>query len=131
MALWWGTCLVAGAVILAFETGLLTPGAWFGNAGAEFFLSVTMELLALVAIPVALRLFKWQRIDAALKKGKDKALLRWGVLRLLMLSLPLLANVLFYYLLMRPSFLYLAIIFFLCLFFVYPYMGRCMREVGE
>ena len=131
LAVWWGTCILAGAVVLAFETGLVVPGAWIGNARMEFMMSVAMELLTLVAIPLALWLFKWRRVNAALKKGKDRALCSWGLVRLLLLCLPLLANVFIYYLLMRPSFLYLAIIFFLCLFFVYPSMGRCIRETGD
>jgi hypothetical protein len=62
-------------------------------------------------------------------EGKAIALRKWGVLRLSMLEVPLLANTLFYYIYMNTTFGYMAIILLICLAFVYPSMNRCLADV--
>ncbi len=131
LAVLWCSCALAGFLIIIFETGIWMPGALSGNAKTEFALTVSMELLTLLVIPLSLWLFKWRRVDESLRKNKEKALLRWGLLRLLMLCLPFMACVLLYYLFVSANFGFLAIVYFLCLFFVYPSMRRCMTEIGE
>ena len=44
---------------------------------------------------------------------------------------PMLINTFMYYQTMAPAFGYMAIILFLCLFFVYPSVGRCEDETTE
>ena len=62
---------------------------------------------------------------------KGDALLPLGTARLNMLCLPMLINTFMYYQTMAPAFGYMAIILFLCLFFVYPSVGRCEEETTE
>ena len=59
------------------------------------------------------------------------AVLRFGILRLSLLVVPMVANTLLYYMFMLPSFGYMAIILFLSIFFVFPSMERCVGDVAE
>ena len=77
---------------------------------------------------MALRLFKFEKIHQELISGKAVALRKWGVVRLVMLLLPLWADTLLYYLYMNTTFGYLGIILVLCLPFVYPSESRCEAE---
>lgn len=96
-----------------------------------FLLQVAMELLTIVVIPIALKLFAIKKMRQKLIKGGASTLLRWGTFRLNLLGLPMLINVFLYYQCMSPAFGYLAIILFLCLFFVYPSMDRCLAETSD
>ena len=89
-----------------------------------------MELLTLVAIPLSLRMFRFAPVRHALAVGADRALARWGTVRILLLALPMVANTLLYYLFMSTTFGYMAIILFLCMPFVFPALGKCYYEVS-
>ena len=58
-------------------------------------------------------------------------MLMWGMLRLLVLEVPMVVNTYLYYMFMNPTFGYLAIILLLCLPFVMPTVGRCIDETTE
>ena len=62
---------------------------------------------------------------------QEPALKKWGILRLLLLEVPMFLNTLLYYMFMQTTYGYLAIIAALSLPFVYPTLGRCMDEVEE
>ena len=126
--LFWGTCVLSLLLVIAYESGLLSSGRLADNVRLDYFLSVIMELLTLMVIPFALWFFRLGKIRKKLIEGKEKALRIWGTLRLLMLIAPMLVNILYYYWFMNPTFGYLGIILFICLFFVYPTWGRCMKE---
>lgn len=119
------------AMVVLFETGIIATGIMAGDTQSEFLLTSTMELVTLAFAFLSLRLFKFGRIHADLVNRQEKALLKWGYLRLLLIQAPLVINTLLYYLYMKPTFGYLAIILALCLPFVYPSMDRCMAEVSE
>lgn len=119
------------AMVVLFETGIIATGIMAGDTQSEFILTSTMELVTLAFAFLSLRLFKFGRIHADLVNRQEKALLKWGYLRLLLIQAPLVINTLLYYLYMKPTFGYLAIILALCLPFVYPSMDRCMAEVSE
>ena len=53
---------------------------------------------------------------------------RWGIVRLCLLNVPMVINLVCYYLFVGAGFGYLAIILFLSLFFVYPSLSRCYNE---
>ena len=95
---------------------------------SEFLLTFLMELATLGCAFLALRLFKFEKIHQELTTGKAAALRSWGMIRLLMLLVPLWADTLLYYLYMNTTFGYLGIILALCLPFVYPSMNRCETE---
>ena len=90
-----------------------------------------MEVATLACVFLALRLFKFKQIHQALVTEKAPALLKFGIIRLMLLELPMLSNTLFYYMYMNTTFGYLAIILLLCLPFVVPTMNRCIAETTE
>lgn len=131
MGVFVGALAFAFIVLLVFETGLLEQGTAVGDSRKEFVITVVMELMTLVQIWLALRLFKIRQIHQDLMSRKEMALRKWGVLRLVLLDIPLVANVLFYEIFMKPTFGYLAIIVLICQPFVYPSMARCESEVRQ
>ena len=118
-------------LVVLFETGFIASGLMAGDTQSEFLLTSTMELVTLAFAFLALRLFKFGVIHKDLVSRQAKALLKWGFLRLLLIQAPLVINTLLYYLYVKPTFGYLAIILALCLPFVYPSMDRCLAEVAE
>lgn len=117
-------------VVLA-ETGVIETGQFAGNAQQEFLQVAVMEIATLGSVFLALRLFKFKAIHKELVENKEQALLKWGLIRLVLLEIPMLSNTLFYYQFMNTTFGYLAIIQLLCLPFVFPTMGRCLAEVED
>ena len=89
-----------------------------------------MELLTIAVIPAALYLFKIRKVKEALKAEPVAAMKKYGVMRLLMLGLPLVANTDLYYMSMNVAFGYMAIILLLVLPFVYPSKARCEEETN-
>ena len=130
--LFWGTLALALLAVVLFETGVLDFGyyAGFGDQ-AEFLLTTMMELLTLAMIPLALKLFKFKSVHADLVSRKAPALQKWGLLRLLMLLVPLVVNTLLYYAYANVAFGYMAIILLIVLPFVYPSAERCVAETTE
>ena len=128
----WTVLALALIVVVLFETDVLMFGYYAGSGEqAEFLLTTMMELLTLAVIPLSLKLFKFPRIHADLVSRKAEALRKWGLLRLLMLLVPLLVNTLLYYAYANVAFGYMAIILVIVLPFVYPSMERCQSETEE
>ncbi|MBO4314877.1 MAG: hypothetical protein J5867_02780 [Prevotella sp.] len=118
-------------MVLLFETNVFPTGLWAEKSNMEYMVLGIMELITLASIPLALRLFKFKKIHTKLVNNKEKALHKWGITRMRMLCFPMEINTLLYYLFMHVAFGYLAIILFLCLFFIMPTMDRCLSEVEE
>ena len=128
----WTVLALALTVVVLFETDVLMFGYYAGSGEqAEFLLTTMMELLTLAVIPLSLKLFKFPRVHADLVSRKAEALRKWGLLRLLMLLVPLLVNTLLYYAYANVAFGYMAIILVIVLPFVYPSMERCQSETEE
>lgn len=125
----WAELVPVVLFVILFETGVLEPGILKGGDTGEFIILTIMELFTIGVIPLALYMFKIKRIQSDLYERREPALRQWGLLRMDLLALPLVANVLFYYLYMNVSFGYMAIILFICLFFVYPSEKRCVADV--
>ena len=115
-------------IVCLYETEVVVPGLLAMDKQSEFLLTFLMELMTLGCAFLALRLFKFEKIHQELISGKAVALRNWGVIRLVMLLLPLWADTLLYYLYMNTTFGYLGIILVLCLPFVYPSESRCEAE---
>ena len=115
-------------IVCIYETEVVVPGLLATDKQSEFLLTFLMELMTLGCAFLALRLFKFEKIHQELISGKAVALRKWGVVRLVMLLLPLWADTLLYYLYMNTTFGYLGIILVLCLPFVYPSESRCEAE---
>lgn len=122
--------IVSLAAVLLYETDTLMAGALAVGGNAEFISVALMEVLTICIIPFALRLFKFKRVSQALADGKEKALLRFGTMRMMMICLPMVVNTLLYYQFMNVAFGYMAIIGLICLAFINPSMDRCKAEVN-
>jgi len=97
-----------------------------------YVVQMMMILLTLCLVPLALRLFKFKQIHASLLANPAAALLKWGVIRMLVLGLLLVTNTLLYYIYgFEPSFGYLAVMILLTMPFVVPTMSRCKAETEE
>lgn len=131
MSLFWGSIVLAVLLAVLFETGLLPKAVWQDYASQEVMTRMIMELVTLAMIPLSLYLFKFGNVHADLLKRKEKALNLWGVLRLLMLLVPMIVNTLLYYMFMQTTYGYMAIILLICLPFVYPSLGRCKADTEE
>ena len=121
--------LFAVGVVVVYETGIMEPGLFVEHKNSEFVLTALMELLTLGGVFMALRLFRFQKVRHDLVTNKEHALFRWGILRLGLLLIPMVANTYLYYMFMNTTFGYMAIIQLLCLPFVFPSMSRCQSEV--
>ena len=113
--------LVGFLLVLLYETEILEPTNLAGD----------VTLVYVITVAMALKLFSFKPIHRQLVTRKGDALLPLGTARLNMLCLPMLINTFMYYQTMAPAFGYMAIILFLCLFFVYPSVGRCEDETTE
>ena len=131
MSLFWGCIVLAVLLAVLFETELLPKAVWQEYASQEVMTRMIMELVTLAMIPLSLYLFKFGHVHADLLKRKEKALNLWGVLRLLMLLVPMIVNTLLYYMFMQTTYGYMAIILLICLPFVYPSLGRCKADTEE
>ena len=119
------TVLIANvgvAVVIAalYEPDILPYGMLAGRPQDEFLSTISMELITIVFIPVALRLFKTKDVEKRLEEGNIKAFRKWGLVRILMITVPLVLNTLLYYSFMNTTFGYMALILLICLPFIYP-----------
>ena len=94
----WAELVPVVLFVILFETGVLEPGILKGGDTGEFIILTIMELFTIGVIPLALYMFKIKRIQSDLYERREPALRQWGLLRMDLLALPLVANVLFYYL---------------------------------
>ena len=130
--LFWTSLAIAVAIAIVYETECLEPGLLAGApSNGEFIVTTLMELLTLASVPLALKLFRFHHIHEDLATRKEPALRKWGLIRLSLLSVLLIANTLLYYIYMNTAFGYMALIILICLPFVYPSMDRCLTETEE
>lgn len=129
MIAFWGLIGAALVVVAVFEFNVLSTGILSGDNSLEFLSTSLMELLAVVCIPLALKLFRIGRVAAKLSAdGGARSLSEWGLLRILLLGGPMFVNTLLYYLFMKATFGYTAIIFLISMLFIYPSRIRCLYE---
>ncbi len=124
--------VIAIAIVTLFETSILLPGYFESNTENEFVITTIMELLTIIAIPAALRLFRFKKVKQALEKEQEKALLRWGLVRIFMIALPMIVNTLLYYIFeLSTTFAYMALALFVTLMFVIPTIDNCQSETSD
>lgn len=122
---------IAIGLIILYETETLEAGVLATEEQLKFLFTTFMELGSLAAAFFGLRLFKFQAVHNDLVTRKEPAMMKWGLIRLLILELPMVADTLLYYIYMYTTFGYLAIILLLCLPFVFPTLNRCLAETSE
>lgn len=130
LAIFWSFVTLSALVCLLYELEWTTYAPIGENAQWTFLSQLTMQLVTILCIPLALRLFKWKPIARKLKENPE-SLRTWGGLRLGLICVPMLFNTLLYEQTQMASFGYLAIISLLCLFFIYPSAERCRTDIGE
>ena len=122
---------IALAIIILYETNILEAGVMEEQKQSEFILTALMELISLGAAFLGLRLFKFKAVLQELVNLKETAMWKWGVIRLLILEVPMVVDTLLYYWYMNTTFGYLAVMLLLCLPFVFPSLNRCLAETSE
>lgn len=127
----WLALAIVLLMVLFYELEILEPTLLADHVQLVFVLQILMEIATIAVIPLALKMFSLKAVHRKLVEGKGNALLSWGTTRLNLLCVPMLVNTFLYYQVMSPAFGYMAIILFLCLFFVYPSMGRCVAETED
>lgn len=111
---------IAVVVAALYELDILPSGVLADRPQDEFLCTIAMELVTIVFIPIALRLFKTKDVDRRLDEGDIKTFKTWSIVRILMITVPLLMNTLLYYIFMSTTFGYMALILLICLPFIYP-----------
>ena len=134
MVLYWLLLLVAAGIYVCGEF-LEVDMAWLSSDESRqmgIVVQMVMILLTLGLVPLALYLFKMKRIHASLVENPSVTLLKWGVVRILILGSLLMTNTLLYYMYgFEPAFGYLAVMVMLTMPFVLPTMSRCKAETEE
>lgn len=119
-------CLATAALVaLLFETDLLPIGTVELGEPARYWLTIVIEVLTLVAIYVAV---KWHRMGFVARHFGDAEpgdssveAQRSAIFRITTLYVPLLTNLLMYYVFAtEPSFAYLALMVVVAFIFVWP-----------
>ena len=111
---------IAVVVAALYELDILPSGVLADRPQDEFLCTIAMELVTIVFIPIALRLFKTKDVDRRLDEGDIKTFKTWSIVRILMITVPLLMKTLLYYIFMNTTFGYMALILLICLPFIYP-----------
>lgn len=126
--IFWIPIALSAIIIVLGELDIIPNGILANDKQVEFVIMSMMEILTIIAIPVALKLFKFKAIANKLASDTLHHFERWGIVRLCLLNVPMVINLVCYYLFVGAGFGYLAIILFLSLFFVYPSLSRCYNE---
>ena len=126
--IFWIPIVLSAIIIVSGELDIIPNGILANDKQVEFVIMSMMEILTIIAIPVALKLFKFKAIANILASDTLLHFERWGIVRLCLLNVPMVINLVCYYLFVGAGFGYLAIILFLSLFFVYPSLSRCYNE---
>ena len=126
--IFWIPIVLSAIIIVSGELDIIPNGILANDKQVEFVIMSMMEILTIIAITVALKLFKFKAIANKLASDTLLHFERWGIVRLCLLNVPMVINLVCYYLFVGAGFGYLAIILFLSLFFVYPSLSRCYNE---
>ncbi len=127
----WASIAIAVMFVVLYESHVLLSGGLQMDGQGQFMLQTVSELATLIAIPLALYMFRVKGIKQLLVANPAVQLTRFGILRLLMLGAGIVSNTLFYYMTMTPSYGYMAIILLIAMTFVYPTKQRCIEETSQ
>ena len=111
---------IAVVVAALYELDILPSGVLADRPQDEFLCTIAMELVTIVFIPIAFRTPKPKDVDRRLDEGDIKTFKTWSIVRILMITVPLLMNTLLYYIFMNTTFGYMALILLICLPIIYP-----------
>lgn len=106
--------------------------AFVSNVDSQtlFIVSTLMILTTLASIPAGMRLFKFTKVASEIKMEGKPALLKWSIIRMVLIGDLLVINTMLYYFFgFEPAFGYLAIVCLLTMPFILPTMSRCKSEL--
>ena len=128
--IYWGIAsgALAFACIVEFIMMDVAGGILADDNQIEFVFESIAILLTLASIYFSLRLFKFKKIKNALCYNPLENYRKYCVLRFAMLELPLLFNILCYWLFVNSSFAWLGVLIGLAFPFVYPTKERFLNE---
>ena len=115
----WFPLVVAALTVVLYESGVLPVGVLAAD-GSEYSAVAIAELLTVVLLPAAAFLRSSKAALRDMVRRGPAAAARWWLLRLVMAAVPLMANTVLYYVYMRPSFGYMAMMSAVIMVFVYP-----------
>ncbi|MBP9637567.1 MAG: hypothetical protein KBD97_04310 [Bacteroidaceae bacterium] len=127
----WGIWILAISIVLSFEFELFPSGLLVGEDRLLYFVQSFGVLLAIVAIPGALKLFHI-KLQELLKLPKEEALrpyLHWAVARDLALGFVIQFNLIFYFLSFNKAFAFIVLITLLATLFCLPGKERVCRDL--
>lgn len=127
---WLTVALCCGVVALCEGAHLAGFLRRDDGGGCEYMAAAVAEVATVVLLPAALLLFRTGGVRRRLRRGRWTVLLPLGVVRIVMMGVPLVGDTLLYYGFVSVSFAYLAIMTLVMMVFVYPSRGRCRDEVG-
>lgn len=130
----WVSVFITLLIVVLFESELILPGMFSEYDHVQVFVEMVMILVVLAFIPSSLYMFKTKHVHGLLTDDESSAprnLLVWGTVRMMMLCVPMVVCMFLYYAFdLTVGFFYLSVICALCLFMVYPSLGRCLKETG-
>lgn len=134
LILWWGIYLIAGIIVLLYETGTLQTGT-VTDPKTIYILQVVAVAVALALIPLSLKGFKamTDRLDEKNYEFERKLKIYsvCSYLRLLAYFIVVEYSVLLYYLINDDIGLYCGLIGLICSLFCYPTRTAVESELGD
>ena len=116
-------------LIIIFEVGLLPTGTRVYDSMSNYTCEMIGVFLTIISIPVALKLMSLGRIKRLLSDYQDKYF-TFSVVRISLLTVPLLYDTAFYYLLGEDATLgYLALMAVVAFLFIWPSRGKMEYEL--
>ena len=119
-------------LVVLYETGLYQEGLLAGNAQMEYILQSVSILLTIGLIPFALRMFNLnlvKRIKELPLQQALKSYQTWSLLRLVLLFVPAIMALSFYYLTMNTTNLFCACMALIATLFCVPSENRIKNEL--
>ena len=119
--------LTAALAAIIFETEMIVLD-WTPDASAAYLLEIAGVVIAIIGIPLALKLLHFPRIKAIIQ-GNESKYLSWSIYRICLLAVPLYFNLLMYYLLSCDvTSGYLALMVVVAMLFIWPSRSRMEYE---
>ena len=122
----------AAGIMMVHETGWAEAGAIPTGSKLAYMMEIVGIALALILVPLALKLLTLKGVRNTFKQGDRRAYRRWSEIRLAMLTTPLMINIGLYYGLGYDTTCgYLALMVAITFAFIWPSQSRMEDEMSE
>lgn len=120
--------ITALALVVIFETSMAEGGQVAENDVAKYWMGIGGVAMVLAGVPLAMRMMRFEAVRRSIA-ASPTGYLRWSILRLALLYVPLTFNVLAYYMTgCEATYAYLALIVAVAMLFVWPSRGKAEYE---